>query len=186
MKAILSILCIVFVSLSSVAQTEISGITLPEKISYGEDEVVLNGAGVREKFWMDMYVSGLYLKAKSSNPQKIINADETMGIQLHIVSGMITSKRMIDAIENGFDKSTQGNKEPIREKIDKFIGVFNEKIQKGDVFDLTYQPKHGVIVYKNGKETGQIKGFEFKKALFGIWLTENPGDEDLKEAMLGQ
>lgn len=186
MKTILSIICLVFVSFMSHSQTEISGVTLPEKTTFGEDEVTLNGAGVREKFWMDMYVGGLYLKTKSSNAQKIINADETMGIQLHIVSGMITSKRMIDAIESGFDKSTQGDKAPIREKIDKFISVFDEKIQKGDVFDLTYQPEHGVVVYKNGKETGLIKGFEFKKALFGIWLTEKPGDEDLKEAMLGQ
>ncbi|MBT8296018.1 MAG: chalcone isomerase family protein, partial [Gramella sp.] len=27
---------------------------------------------------------------------------------------------------------------------------------------------------------------DFKKALFGIWLSNRPADDDLKEAMLGE
>lgn len=186
MKALLSILCVVFISLSSMAQTEISGIKLPEKTMFGNDEVVLNGAGVREKFWMDMYVGGLYVTSKSSDAKQIINADEAMGIQLHIVSGLISSKKMINAIEEGFDNSTNGNKKALRGKIDQFIGVFDEEIQKRDVFNITYQPDHGVVIYKNGKKSGTIKGFDFKKALIGIWLADKPADKDLKKAMLGR
>jgi len=56
---------------------------------------------------------------------------------------------------------------------------------KNNVFDITYQPGVGVVAFKDGKELGTIKGMEFKKALFGIWLGKKPADDDLKENMLG-
>ena len=43
-----------------------------------------------------------------------------------------------------------------------------------------------MTAYKNDKELGTIEGMEFKKALFGIWLSNRPADDDLKEAMLGK
>lgn len=36
---------------------------------------------------------------------------------------------------------------------------------------------------KSGQEA--LPGLEFKKALFGIWFSDDPVDEDLKDAMLG-
>jgi hypothetical protein len=41
------------------------------------------------------------------------------------------------------------------------------------------------MAHKNGKMLGTIEGLEFKKALFGIWLGNNPADKDLKAGMLG-
>ena len=93
---------------------------------------------------------------------------------------------MIDAVEEGFENSTDGRVGPLKSKIDQFIGFFKEEIKKGDVFDITYQPGKGVVSYKNGEEKGTIKGADFKKALFGIWLSNRPADDDLKEGMLGK
>ncbi|WP_037314525.1 chalcone isomerase family protein [Salegentibacter sp. Hel_I_6] len=168
------------------AQTEIGGATLPNTVEYGSEKLTLNGAGVREKFWMDMYAGGLYLKNKSNKASEIMNKDEAMAIKLHIVSKMITSKRMIDAVTEGFENSTGGNTAPISSEIKKFISFFEDEINKEDVFDIVYLPGKGSVIYKNGNESGVIKGMEFKKALFGIWLSNNPADEDLKEGMLGK
>ena len=74
----------------------------------------------------------------------------------------------------------------MQSKIDQFISFFGEEIKKGDVFDITYQPGKGVVSYKNGKGKGVIEGMDFKKALFGIWLSKNPVDDGLKEDMLGK
>ncbi len=38
----------------------------------------------------------------------------------------------------------------------------------------------------NGEEKGIIEGDDFYAALLDIWLGEEPADEDLKEAMLGE
>ena len=170
----------------STAQTEISGITIPNSETFGKHKLQLNGAGVREKLWIDLYVGGLYLAEKSSDASVIVNSENAMAVKLHIVSSLISSKKMISAVEEGFENSTDDNTAPIQKEIDQFIGFFKEEITKDDVFDITYQPERGVVAYKNGEEKGTIKGMKFKKALFGIWLSNRPADDDLKEAMLGE
>jgi hypothetical protein len=186
MKKLLVVLVAVFGLNLTSAQTEIGGATLPATLEYGSETMTLNGAGVREKFWMDMYAGGLYLKNKSGNASEIMNKDEAMAIRLHIVSKMITSDRMIDAVTEGFESSTGGNTAPISAEIKKFISFFKDEINKEDVFDIVYLPSRGSVIYRNGKESGSIEGMEFKKALFGIWLSNEPADDDLKEGMLGK
>lgn len=186
MKKLL-VLFVAFCSFNlTTAQTQIGDATLPKTLEYGSETLSLNGAGVREKFWMDMYAGGLYLKSKSGNASEIVNKDEAMAIRLHILSKMITSKRMIDAVNEGFENATSGNTSPISAEINKFKGFFKEEINKEDVFDIVYLPNKGSVIYKNGNESGVIKGMDFKKALFGIWLSNDPADDDLKEGMLGK
>ena len=168
------------------AQTKAGGANLPNSVTFEGKTLVLNGVGVREKFWMDMYAGALYLNSKSSNASAIVSANEPMAIKLHMVSKMITSDRMIEAVNEGFENSTKGNTAPLKAEIVKFIGFFKEEIKINDVFDMAYLPTKGVVVYKNGNELGIIKGMAFKKALFGIWLSENPADKKLKSGMLGK
>lgn len=183
-KTMLLMLAVISFSFGQ-AQTKVGGATLPNTLEFDSEELVLNGTGVREKFWMDMYAGGLYLDSKSNNAAEIIKADKPMAIKLHMVSKMITSDRMIDAVNEGFENATNGNTSSISAEINKFKGFFEEKINQDDVFDLVYLPGDGVRVYKNDKELGLIKGMEFKKALFGIWLSDKPADDDLKKGMLG-
>lgn len=183
-NSLLIIFCFCMISFAS-AQTEIGDATLPNTETFGEYELVLNGVGMREKFWMDMYAGALYLPQKSNKVEAIFKNGEALAVKLHIVSKLISSKRMSDAVNDGFEKSTGGNTAPLKEKIEEFKHFFSEEIHDNDVFDITYQPNIGVVVYKNGKQLGIIEGQDFKNAVFGIWLSENPADEDLKNAMLG-
>lgn len=186
MKKILGIVMIFCVVAVTSAQKKVGGVTLPASETFGKYTVKLNGAGVREKFWIDLYAGGLYLTNPSSDANEVMNADEAMAVKLHIVSKLISSDKMIDAVEEGFENSTNGNTSALDSRIKKFIGFFEEEITKGDVFDITYQPGKGVVAYKNGEEKGTVEGMDFKKALFGIWLSNRPADDDLKEAMLGK
>ena len=163
---------------------EIGGINMPETLKAGQTTLVLNGAGVREKFFMDLYVGGLYLKEKSADPGAIIEADEPMAIRLHIISSMITSKKMEKATREGFEKATGGNIGPIQVQIEEFISVFKEEIKEGVIYDLIYVPGKGVEVSKNNESRSMIKGLPFKKAMFGIWLSDKPAQKSLKKAML--
>ena len=163
---------------------EIGGINMPETLKAGQTTLVLNGAGVREKFFMDLYVGGLFLKEKSADPGAIIEADEPMAIRLHIISSMITSKKMEKATREGFEKATGGNIGPIQVQIEEFISVFKEEIKEGDIYDLIYVPGKGVEVSKNNESRSMIKGLPFKKAMFGIWLSDKPAQKSLKKAML--
>ncbi len=144
----------------------------------------LNGVGVRKKYFLNIYIGGLYLLNKSNNAKKVIEADEAMGIKIHIVSKFIFSKKMINGVEKGFEKSTNGNQDKFRSKINKLLSFFEDEINKEDVFDIVYHPNTGTTVYKNNLIQGNIKSLDFKQALFGVWLCDDPADEDLKEMML--
>ena len=168
------------------AQTVVSGVAVPATYKAGNNNLVLNGAGVREKLFMDMYVGALYVPAKNNNADAIIKANEPAAVTIHIVSGLVTSDRMTDAIKEGFKKSTGDKTGPIQAKIDKFIKVFSqEAIVKGNQFDLVYVPGVGLQVSKNGKLLDTIDGLDFKTALWGIWLGGEPADKGLKTGLLG-
>ncbi len=183
MKFLKYTLMIIILNLSLSAKT-IGDVTLPDKLS--NPPLVLNGAGIRSKFIFDLYVGGLYLQNPTKSAEKIINADEPMAIKLYITSSLISSDKMKNATMEGFEKSTKGDIKPIKEKIDEFIDVFKEDIQEGDQYTFLYIPNEGVKIYKNGKLASTIKGLDFKKALFGIWLCDQPAQESLKEEMLGK
>ncbi len=181
MLAVMAVFSIAFAN----AQTKVGDATLPNQMTIEGTELVLNGAGMREKVVFDLYAGGLYLQSKSSDASSIINADETMVIKLDIVSGLVSSKKMTNAVDDGFEASTDDNIGPLADRIEKFKGFFSDKIVKTNVFDIAYIKGQGSVVYKNGTKIGVIEGMDFKKALFGIWLGENPADDDLKDGMLG-
>uniref|UniRef100_UPI00404B9405 chalcone isomerase family protein n=1 Tax=Flavobacterium sp. TaxID=239 RepID=UPI00404B9405 len=185
-KQILTTLLVAFSLITSVsAQKVVSGVKLDNTISVEGSNLSLNGAGVREKYWIDLYVGSLYLPKKSSNASEIINSKDLAVIKLDIVSGMITSEKMINSVNEGFEKSTGGKTANLRSKIEEFKNCFKDKFNKGDSFNIV-NTSNGVVVYKNGTKKGTIEGHDFKVALFGIWLSNNPADKDLKEAMLGK
>jgi hypothetical protein len=171
----------------AIAQTQVGAVTLPNSVNFGNENLVLNGAGIRKKAMvLKLYSGGLYLGKKSGDAKSIINADATMAIKLVITSSFVSSDAMKEAVEAGFDASMGGNTTPLATEIAKFISFFNAEIVEDDVFDITYQAGTGAVAYKNGKELGVIPGMKFKKALFGIWLGDDPVDSKLKKAMLGK
>lgn len=185
-KTIYAFIAFLIVGMSvSHAQIEIGAATLPETVTFESQKLIYNGAGVRKKAWFKLYSGGLYLVNKSSDAKDIMAADESMAIKLHITSRMISSSKMINAVNDGFENATNGNTAPIANEVEKFKGFFSDEINDGDIFDIVYIKDTGVIVYKNGAKKGTIAGLNFKKALFGIWLSEKPADKKLKKGMLG-
>ena len=164
----------------------VAGIEIPETLEREGVLLILNGAGIRTRYFLDVYVGGLYLKKRSTDAAAIMDADEPMAIKLRIVTGLITNDRMQKSIEEGFQKSTRGNTGPIREKIDALIDIYDEEINDEDIFEFVYVPGQGLIVYKNGVYRATIEcGLPFKRALFGIWISDRPVQTSLKHGMLG-
>jgi hypothetical protein len=186
MKYLITLLA--FTGLMSVnAQTKINGIVIPNVVKVNGEYLKINGGGIREKLFLDLYVGVLYLEENTSDADEIINADKAMSIKMTIISGMVSKDNMEEAIREGFDKSTGSKTDPIKDKINSLIQKgFAGEIIKGDVFDLIYVPGKGTSLMKNNNELVTISGLDFKKALFGIWLCDQPADANLKKKMLGK
>ena len=165
---------------------QIGGIQMPDSRKVGDAKLVLNGAGIRTKAFFNIYVGGLYLRRKSQDATRIIKANDPMAVRLHIVSRLITDDRMIAATREGFKKSTKGNTAPIQKRIERFLAIFKKQIKNNDVYEFVYTPGKGTLVYRNDKLKATFKGLEFKQALFGIWLSDDPVHEGLKKGLLGK
>ncbi len=184
-KKIVVLALAVFMCATMASALEIGGVNMPDTIKAADSDLALNGAGIREKFFMKLYVGGLYLSQKNQDAAAIIAADAPMAIRLNIISSLITSEKMENATMEGFENSTGNNIEPLQNEIESFINIFREQINEGDIFDFVYVPGKGVEVFKNTQAASVIEGLEFKKALFGIWLCDKPAQKSLKQEMLG-
>ncbi|MBX2823449.1 MAG: chalcone isomerase family protein [Gammaproteobacteria bacterium] len=164
---------------------KVAGLDVPESLEQGDAALVLNGAGVRKRLVVTVYVGALYLQQKSADAAAIISADEPMAIRLQVKSGFLSTEKMQAALKNGFKKSTQGNTAPIQAEIDQMMALMSDKISKKDIYVLAYDPTSGTTMSKNGSVVGSVEGLAFKQALFGIWLSDAPAQASLKKSMLG-
>jgi hypothetical protein len=90
----------------------------------------------------------------------------------------------MSSLQEGLAQATNGKPESIASETEQLQRALHEEVKKNDVFDFVYVPAKGLHVVKNGKVQGVIPGLAFKKALFGIWLSDAPVDKDLRQAML--
>jgi hypothetical protein len=184
-KLFIGVLAVLLMSSITEAR-EVSGKDIPESMNVGDNSLLLNGAGTRTTLWMSIYAAGLYLPKKMQKAQEIIDADTPMAIKIHVISGFMSAKKLEKAFREGFEQSTNGNPGPLKTRIDKFILAQKAEVNKDDILDYVYIPDKGISVFSKGKLSTTIEGLDFKKAVFGIWLCDNPCDEDLKQALLGK
>nr|WP_258406294.1 chalcone isomerase family protein [Shewanella halotolerans] len=169
---------------NTLATNILADVPLADEITLSGQPLALNGAGIRSKFFMDLYVGSLYTPSPSQTLESVLNAPR-IAIRLNIVSGMITSEKMQDAIIEGFDDATDGEPQAIQPQIDAFMALFSAPIAEGDQFTLEAVKDLGVTAYKNGEKQATVKGEAFRKALLKIWLGDKPAQKSLKKAMLG-
>ena len=146
---------------------------------------MLNGKGTRVVFFMKVYEGSLYLETKNSDADEIINNSSPMALRIDVISELVTADAMKKALSDGLEKSTNNNTGPILNEIEQLSASFNSAVTSGDFFEFIYIPKTGTHVLKNNELVELIPGLDFKKAFFGIFLSNNPIQKNLKKAMLG-
>ena len=174
---------ILFLGLFSVMPT--LAIDLPNNIEYQETKLTLNGHGTRIRFFMKVYEGSLYLESTSNNAEEIINDDAPMSIRMDVISSLVTPDAMKTALNEGLEKSTGNNTSPIIKEINQLNSSLNSEVGAGDFYEFIYLPSSGTHVLKNSESIDIIPGIEFKKAFFGIFLSNNPIQKSMKKAMLG-
>ena len=165
--------------------TTISASDVPQTIEFEGSNLILNGQGTRVVFFMKVYEGSLYLENKNSDADEIMNSNAPMALRIDVTSEMVTADAMKKALSEGLEKSTNNNTSHILDEIEQLSSSFNSDVASGDFYEFIFIPKIGTHVIKNNELVELIPGFDFKKAFFGIFLSNNPIQKNLKKAMLG-
>ena len=158
------------------------GADAPAQIEYQGNTLTKNGQGTRIIFFMKVYEGSLYLETKNSNAEEIVNMDAPMAIRIDVTSTMVTAEAMKKALSEGLEKSTGNNTGAISKEIIQLSSSFNSDVSSGDYYEFIYLPNLGTHVVKNSELVELIKGMDFKKAFFGIFLSDNPIQKNLKKS----
>jgi len=183
----LFIIGIMFLLIPSIQAAELSGVFIKDQITAENGEtLLLNGVGLREKLWVDVYVGSLYLVTRTDNVADILSSMHASRIQMDFVYKEVAKEKLLKAWKAGFTKNQ--DKETIsalQDRIDQFYGYFDQNVVAKDQYLLDYIPGKGTTITKNNKVLGLIPGEDFKNALMEIWLGNFPADKGLKRGMLG-
>ncbi len=181
---ILVILLLINVSL---AAKDLAGVNIPESVQLSgyEKPLLLNGAGIRKKLFMNIYLAALYLPERQSSPAKVLDPDVPKQLSMHFLYSKVSKSKMDDGWQSGFeDNSTKQEMSALQSRLDKFKTLFGD-MREGDVAVLDFLPESGTRVSINGKESGSIEGKDFARVLLAIWLGEEPVTGSLKQDLLG-
>lgn len=171
---------------TTVAAT-LAGVEVEDSLEVAGETLTLNGVGLRKRFFVKLYVAGLYTQdgPGDGDGDAIVQADAPMALTLDIVSDRVTRDKMVEALNDGFAASTGGDTAPVEAGIAQLREAMGDTLEAGASMAFVYEPGVGTRVSRDGTETAVIEGLPFKQALFGIWLSGTPADAKLKSALLG-
>lgn len=174
------------VAMGSAHAGKLAGVNMPDTLKLGNRQLRLNGMGLREATALnvDVYVAGLYVENRSSNPAELIAADEPKVLVLKFVRD-VDRKDIIDAWNEGFESNATVPLPQLRTHIAK-LNSWMPALEKGDTLAFIYDPGKGVAVEVNGQRKGVIDDPDFARSLFSIWLGPSPPNDGLKRGLLGR
>jgi hypothetical protein len=186
MKSIALAICLLCFA-AALPAAELSGVFVDDRIETGDGKtLLLNGVGLREKLWIDVYVGSLYLPRRTSDVAEILSKPGPWRVQLDFVYKEVSREKLLDAWREGFEENQSAESlAKLGDRIDRFYAFFTGSALAKDRYRFDYSPGTGVRVSRNGKELGAIPGDDFKTALLEIWLGNHPADKQLKKGMLG-
>jgi hypothetical protein len=170
------------------APARIADQTFAERIRLADTELVLNGVGLRARFWFKGFAAGLYLTDKAATTEQVIARPGAKRIEMRMLID-VDSKEFVKAFEVGIRRnSSEAELAAFGDRIDRFDRAIAALggVQKGDVIDLDFIPTQGLALVVNGKLRGEpIPGEDLYAGLLRCFLGDKPVDRALKAGLLG-
>jgi hypothetical protein len=173
---------------ASAQPVEVEGVKLEPTAQVGGAALQLNGAGVRTRVIVKVYVAGLYVPAKANSAAALLAQKGPRRVAITMLRN-VDADTFAGALTEGLQKNlSDAQFAGFKAQIDTLTANFKAagEAKKGDVIHLDFAPDAGTRVVVNGKAQGSaIAGEDFYTALLRIWLGDKPVDGDLKKGLVG-
>ncbi len=167
---------------------DLAGVTVEPRTRVEGHELALNGAGIRSRFMIKVYVAALYVANPSNNAAGILGQPGAKRMMLTLLRD-VSADKLLDAMQEGLKKNLSADElVSIGQQNEQLAAIFRAvgEGKKGDRIVLDWVPSQGTIIRINGATRGQpISGETFYRSLLKIWLGDHPAQEDLRDDLLG-
>lgn len=181
-----AVMALALLAAFSVQAAEVAGVKLADQVQVEGKDLVLNGAGVRSKFFVKVYVGALYVGQKATAPAAIYDAAGPRRMVMRMMREMDAESlgsALDEGLRNNLTPAEQLEMKPQAEQLGTLMKGIG-KVKEGDVIAIDFTAE-GVSVGLNGQGRGKVAGPAFGKALLRVWIGDSPADASLKTALLG-
>ncbi len=187
-KWLLAMGCLVAGLSQGAMAVEVGGVKLEDSVRVANQELKLNGAGIRSWAIFKVYVAGLYLPEKKKTVQDILASNGPRRVRMVLLRD-INSDEMGQAFMDGLNKnSDKTEKAKFVNQTIKMGEIFASipALKAGDTITNDWIPGSGMHVLVNDKRVGDVlPDIAFYNAFLKIWLGDKPADSSLKQALIG-
>ena len=162
----------------------LSSVTVPDSATVAGQSLVLNGMGLREKFWIDIYVGSLYLPSKTTDASKAINDDVAKRITMDFIYSEVTKEQLIETFQEGLAKQPNASAE-VKAGM-ATLNTWMQDVHAGDKIVIDYVPGTGTTISMKGQAKGTIEGVDFMRSLLTIFIGDDPPTAAFKAGMMGK
>lgn len=162
----------------------VAKVDVPDTANVAGIDLVLNGAGLRTKYFIKIYVGALYVGQKSDDPDAIMAQSGPDRVLMHMIYA-VSKQDFSDAWSGDFAANNPDSNDALKDRIAQFIAYFGDS-KKDDIITIDYVPGQGTQISWNGAFRGNIPGEDFHKAFLKVFLGPKPPTNSLKDGMLGK
>jgi hypothetical protein len=181
-KTCLSVALSAFFALSLLAREPEP--SFPNTIEVGGSELTKRGEyRYVYRFFFQLYDAALYAP-DSASVEDILNAETDFRLQFRYLRE-IEKSIILKSADRMLEKNLRASE---RDLIAERVTAINEAyttVRDGDRSSLTFQREIGTTLRINGDPVATIKGDDFARLYFQIWLGEQPISKSLKSTLLG-
>lgn len=169
---------------------DVGGVKVEEKVKLANQDLVLNGSGLRygAAGLVRVYVASLYLPQKRSTSAEIGALKGAKRMHLNLLREINSndfSKGLLGGMRANMSAADQQKHFDALLKMGAIFGQI-PTLKKGETITIDSIPGTGTVVQVNGKKVGEsVPDEAFFSALLQIWLGPKPIEESLKPVLLG-
>lgn len=163
----------------------VEGNKYPATVTIDGKTMKLIGAGLREKWWVDVYTMGAYTTSGSCKTSDMINKDEPKYLRLDMLRD-VSAEKMSSAIAESFSEHMPKNASAkLKQQRKTFQAYFKKECTEKSKLEFFYLPGKGTLLKQNGKAMGPVlEGVDFIRVFWDIYFGKDSCCDDMKAQIL--
>ncbi len=177
-------ICLMFSRPGLASITRVSGTEFSNIVKTDQTRLHLKGAAMLTYLlFIEAYAGALYLPEEIDGSRALDDVAKQLVLEYRVsISSEDLAKATLEQIRSSVSSQTFTQLLPDIEALNRLY----KSVKPGDRYSLTYTPGTGTQLIHNKTLLGTIKGAEFAKAMFGIWIGSNPIDTRFRDRLLGK